>query len=143
MDSGEIISYILVFLGIAIFYPAYNVNNNFGIFFGSSIFLIGIVFFINTYFEIQNSFDLLLPSAIMILSISFLLIYISELTDKKFIILSIITGVIGLFIIFNAGNPTLNLFVLSIKNILNKLWIIILLVIATIFLVITEHKKKD
>lgn len=143
MNYSEIISYVFLLLGISLFYPSYNKTDKKGIFFGSAIFLGGIVFFITNNFEIIDDYELLVPSLIIIISVSFLMIYLSDTKDKKFIWLASVMGVVGLSTIFERGNPSLKSFAVSLVSLLGKAWAIVIIMIITIIIIINEKKSKQ
>jgi hypothetical protein len=143
MNYSEIISYVFLLLGISLFYPSYNKNDKTGIFFGSAIFLGGIVFFITNNFEIIDDYELLVPSLVIIISVSLLMIYLCDTKDKKFIWLASVMGVVGLFTIFYRGTPSLKSFFVSFISLLGKAWIIVIIMVITIILLIIEKKNKQ
>lgn len=143
MSYTEILSYIFLFIGIAIFYPSFTVNDKKGIFFGTSIFLIAIVLFAINKFEMIDDYQLLIPSLIFILSLSFLMIFFSDNSDIKYLILAIIMAAIASFSLIERGNPTLKSFAASLINFLGKYWIIVILSALTIFLLSADRKKKS
>lgn len=142
MDYTEIISYILIFLGTAIFFPSFLQDNNTGIFTGSLIFLTGLTLFITVFFEIRNSMQVFVPAALIIISVSLLMIFISDLSEKKFLFLSLLTGIIGIYILLEEGNSTVDSFAGSIKLVFSKSWIVLLLVVVTIVLITLERRSS-
>ena len=130
-------------MGISLFYPSYNKNDKTGIFLGSAIFLGGIVFFITNNFEIIEDYELLVPSLVIIISVSLLMIYLCDTKDKKFIWLASVMGVVGLFTIFDKGNPSLKSFAVSLVSLLGKAWIIVIIMIITIIIIMNEKKNKQ
>lgn len=142
LNYSEIVSYVFLLLGISLFYPSYNKTDKIGIFFGSAIFLGGIVFFITNNFEIIDYYELLVPSLVIIISVSFLMIYLSDTKDKKFIWLALVMGVVGLFTIFDRGNPSLKSFAVSLVSLLGKAWAIVIIMIITIIIIMNEKKSK-
>ena len=140
LDYSEIIVYTLLFLGLSVFYPSFNKKNKMGIFFGATIFLIGITFFTTSYFEIGDNSQILIPSIALITGISFLLIFLADTSDKKFLFMGLLICAVGIFTVIDRGNPGIISYIISIKNLTGKFWIIVLLVIVTVFVLSKERK---
>ena len=143
LDYSEIIAYTLLFLGTTVFYPSFNKNDKLGIFLGSTIFLIGITFFITNYFEINDTSQILIPSTLLIVAISFLLIFLADTHNKKFLYIGLLICAVGIFTVFDRGNPEIGSYFISIKNLIGKFWIVALLVIVTVFILSKESKKDQ
>ncbi len=142
LDYSEIIAYTLLILGITVFYPSFNKKDKLGIFFGSTIFLIGMTFFTTSYFEIGDTSQILIPSIVLITAISSLMMFLVDTSDKKFLYMGLLICAVGIFTVIDRGNPEILSYIISIKNLTGKFWIIVLLVIVTIF-VLSKERKKD
>lgn len=142
IEYWEIIAYALLFLGMTIYYPSYNKNYTAGIFWGSAIFLTGVISFISSYFELVNISGMIISALLFILSFSILLIFLADTDNKKFLYISILIGAFGVFTLIDSGNPALSSFLNAIESLLGKFWIILLLTIVTI-IILNIEKKKD
>lgn len=139
LDYEEIIAFTLLFLGISIFYKSFYKIHKTGTFLGSFIFLAGMVLLITSYFETSYNAPILIPSFLLSAGISLFMAFLSDNSDRKFLYLGIIIAAMGLFVVFDLGNPGFGSYFISMKNILKKFWV--LLVLLAILITILSREK--
>jgi len=145
INNNELIGYTLITYGLSLFYSAFIESRKLIIFIGSTVFLIGIFFFITGNFEFENTDKIYVPAVIFILSINYLMLFLSDRSFKF--------GMYAAIILFTAGIGTLALmsihgienFITSTMNILNIYWPVLIILLAVIALVNKDikEKKKD
>lgn len=143
LGYSEIIAFSLMLLGIAIYYPAYNKKTNNGIFWGSVIFLSGIVSFISANYELPGTSEIIIPAILFIISFSLFLIFLSDTGKKLFLWISLFVGAVGGFTLYDRGNPVLDTFFNAIISLSEKFWIVLLLAAVTIVILNLENKKNQ
>ncbi len=142
LANEEILSYTFIFYGISSVYISFGKNNKLRLFVGTTVFLVGIIFFIFNYFEIFYSTKIIFPSALLILGISSLMLYIDNIKDKVVLYISLILILAGIVFTASAGTMHLGSFLSSVINILFKYWIVILIA-AIIFMAIRRDDGEN
>ena len=145
INNDELIGYGLITYGLSLFYSAFIQSRKLFIFIGSTIFLIGVFFFIMGNFEFEKTDKIYVPTAIFILSISYLMLFLSDRSFKL--------GMYAAIILFTAGMGTLALmsphgienFITYTVDIFKKYWPVLIILFAVITLVNKDikGKKKD
>lgn len=135
----EIIAYTLLLLGISIFYKSFIKIQKTGIFFGSFIFLTGIALLTTSHFETSYKAPILIPAFLISVAVAFFMIFFSDKSDKKFAYLGFIICVMGIFVVVDQGIPEFSSYIISIKNIVEKFWIVLVL-IAVLILILCREK---
>ncbi len=145
INNDELIGYGLITYGLSLFYSAYIESRKLFIFIGSTVFLIGVFFFITGNFEFENTDKIYVPAVIFILSISSLMIFLSDTGFKL--------GMYAAIILFTAGIGALALmsshgvdnFINYTVNIFKIYWPVLIILLAVITLVNKDikGKKKD
>jgi len=145
INNNELIGYGLITYGLSLFYSAYIESRKIFVFIGSTVFLIGIYFFITGNFEFENTDKIFVPAVIFILSVSSFMLYLS---DKGFKV-----GMYAAIILFTAGVGSLALmsthgienFITYAVSIFNIYWPVLIILLAVIALVNKDikGKKKD
>lgn len=141
LEYSEIIAYSLMLLGISIYYPSYNKNQIKGIFWGSVIFLSGIISFVSGNYELSGTSEIMIPAILLMISFSMLLIFFADTTKKLFMWIGLPVGAVGVFTLFDRGNPVLKSFIYAIISLTRKFWIVLLLAIVTILILKLEKRK--
>jgi len=145
INNDELIGYGLITYGLSLFYSAFIESRKLFIFIGSTIFLIGVFFFIIGNFDFENTDKIFVPAAIFILSVSSLMSFLSDTGFKL--------GMYAAIILFTAGMGTLALmsthgidnFITYAVDIFKKYWPVLIILLAVIALVNKDikEKKKD
>ena len=145
INNDELIGYSLITYGLSLFYSAFIENRKIFIFIGSTVFLIGIYFFITGNYVFENTDKIFVPATIFILSFSSFMLYLS---DKAFKV-----GLYAAIILFTAGVGSLALmsthgienFISYTVSIFNIYWPVLIILLAVIALINKDikGKKKD
>ena len=142
INNDELIGYGLITYGLSLFYSAFIQSRKLFTFIGSTIFLIGVFFFIMGNFEFEKTDKIYVPAAIFILSISYLMLFLSDRSFKF--------GMYAAIILFTSGIGTLALmsthgienFITYTINIFNIYWPVLIILLAVIALVNKDIKEK-
>ena len=142
INNDELIGYGLITYGLSLFYSAYIESRKLFIFIGSTVFLIGVFFFIMGNFEFENTDKIFIPAAIFILSVSSFMLYLSDTGFK--------VGMYSAIILFTAGIGALAImsthgienFITYTVNIFNIYWPVLIILLAVIALVNKDIKGK-
>jgi len=142
INNDELIGYGLITYGLSLFYSAFIKSRKLFIFIGSTIFLIGVFFFIMGNFEFEKTDKIYVPAAIFILSISYLMLFLSDRSFKF--------GMYAAIILFTSGIGTLAImsmhgienFITYTINIFNIYWPVLIILLAVIALVNKDIKEK-
>jgi len=145
INNDELIGYGLITLGLSSFYSAYIENRKLFIFVGSTVFLIGVLFLTIGSFEFENTGQIFLSAAIIMLSVSFLMVFISNSSFKLGLYAAIILLAGGISTLLLTSTRGIKNFFSNTIDIFNIYWPVIIILIAVITLVNKElkEKKKD
>ena len=142
INNDELIGYGLITYGLSLFYSAFIESRKLFIFIGSTVFLIGVFFFITGNFEFENTDKIFVPAAIFILSVSSFMLFLSDTGFKL--------GMYAAIILFTAGMGMLALmsphgienFITYTVDIFKKYWAVLIILLAVIALVNKDIKGK-
>jgi hypothetical protein len=138
--NTDLLSYLLVFLGLSYAYNSFG-NNRKGILFASTVvFLIGLMLFVISNFEIQQVSKIILPSSMMIIGIGLLMIYIDGHKVTYLFVLSLLFILVGVIISITRGRLTFISFLSSGVSIAGKYWPF-LVIFAGILLLYRKRKS--
>ena len=129
-------------VGMSLFYHSFLKENKSGVFFGSTLFLIGIFLFTLSHFEIANAGKLLIPSLLIITAVGLLLGYFLISKDKFALIVSTACLIIGTTILIFRSDTTFKSYLYAVIEFLEMYWIIILISGGIILLISKEIKKE-
>ena len=129
----ELLGYVFIFFGLSYVFNSFG-NSRKGVLFTSTvIFLVGLVLFIISNFEIQQLSKLIIPSSLMIIGIGLLMTYIDGDQLTFVFILSLLFIAAGIIMTITHGEITFRSFISSFIGITAKYWPI-LLIFAGVFL---------
>ena len=142
ITNDELIGYGLMIYGLSLFYSAHIENRKSLIFIGSAVFLLGLMFFILGNFVFEHTDVIFIPAAIFILSISALMLFLSDTSYKA--------GLYSFIILFTAGIGSLAIFSThGIDNITGNAvtvftlyWPVLIILAAVVILVNRDKKEK-
>ncbi len=133
IHSVELLGYVFIFFGLSYVFNSFG-NRRKGVLFTSTIiFLVGVVLFIISNFEIQQQSKLIIPSFLLIIGIGLLMTYIDGNQLTYFLILSLLFIIAGIIITIIHGEITFHSFCSSFLGVTEKYWSVIL-ISAGIFL---------
>jgi hypothetical protein len=123
-------------------YTSFGNNQQIVLFFGSSLFLTGLLLFLVSNFEFADDYDVIFPAVLLILGINFLMLFFDNPPKKNFLAISLTAIASAVAVTIVLGTITINNFVNAIGNIGSKYWPVIVIAAGLIILLSIEHKKK-
>lgn len=133
IPNVELLGYVFIFFGLSYVFNSFG-NGRKGVLFTSTvIFLVGLVLFVISNFEIQHLSKLIIPSSLMIIGIGLLMTYIDRGQISYILVLSLLFIAAGIIISIIHGGITFSLFFTSLVGVMSKYWAV-LLIFAGIFL---------
>jgi len=142
LDNIELLAYTFIFYGISSVYVSFGNNKRFQLFIGTTAFLIGIVFFLISNFDIFNSSGLIFPSVLLILGIGSGMLFLDNTDDKAILFVSIIFVLLGIIYSASVGSLKFLSFINSIVSITDKYWVVALITLVIIILLRRENKAN-
>ncbi len=139
--SFEIVSYVLIFTGLGLFFNSFGKRNSALLFTGSFIFLAGIAFFLINNFEFRNYKQIILPALTLNIGISFLMLFLDNFSEKIYFWISLIFIGMGIAAVYFMGSFSLSAFLNSLIKITISYWSIFLIAIGIFFILIRSEKK--
>ncbi|MHB8578645.1 MAG: hypothetical protein ACYDA4_02150 [Ignavibacteriaceae bacterium] len=133
-SAGEILSYVLAVYGIITVYLSAGKDKKLNLFFGTIIFLSGIILFVINNFDFYKLSGILFPSVFFIIGIGFIMLFIDNPSDKRILTLAIIFLIFGMTLTILLGTPSFQSFLYAILYVFKKHWLLILILILIILL---------
>lgn len=141
VGNYEILAYTFSFYGLSTVYASMGHNKKLQLFWGSSIFLIGIDFLIVSRFDVFNTSGIIFPSILFILGISCFILFIDNIDDKAILFVSIIFVLLGLIYSTSIGNLRIMSFIDSLISLISGYWIMLIIVLL-VFIVIRRKEEE-
>jgi hypothetical protein len=139
IHNVELLGYVFITFGLSYVFNSFG-NKRKGVLFSSTvIFLIGLVLFIISNFEIQHLSKLIIPSILMIIGIGLLMTYIDGDQITNILLISLLFIASGIIITITHGEMTFHSFFSSFIGVTEKYWSIIL-IFAGVFLLFRKGK---
>jgi len=142
INNDELIGYSLITYGLSLFYSAYIESRKLFIFIGSTVFLIGIYFFITGNYEFENTDKIFVPAVIFILSVSSFMIYLSDKGFKVGLYAAIILLTLGIGSLALMSTHGIANFIAYTFSIFNIYWPVLIILLAVIALVNKDMKGR-
>lgn len=142
VTTVELLGYALIFYGITLVYTSFGKNHTGILFIGSSLFLTGLLLFLINNFEFTNSNEIIFPAVLLIIGINFLMLFLDNTERLSFIAVSLTAIFSAIIVTFLLGSITFRTFFISIINIVEKYWPIVIIAVGLIVLLNIEHKRK-
>jgi hypothetical protein len=133
IHNVELLGYVFIFLGLSYVFNSFGNRRKWILFTSTVIFLVGLVLFTISNFEIQHISKLIIPSSLMIIGIGLLMTYINGDQVSYVFVLSLLFIAAGIIIIIMYGGITFRSFISSFIEVTEKYWPV-LLVFAGVFL---------
>ncbi|TDJ56572.1 MAG: hypothetical protein E2O46_00850 [Ignavibacteria bacterium] len=145
INNDELIGYGLITYGLSLFYSAFIESRKLFVFIGSTVFLIGVFFFITGNFEFENTDKIFVPAAIFILSVNSLMVFLSDTSFKLGLYAAIILFAAGLGALAITSTHGIENFINYTVNIFKIYWPVLIILFAVVALVNVDlkDKKKD
>ena len=134
VELTDILSYSLLVIGIALVYSETLRQNRLSVFVGSIIFLFGVYFLITENFNLNISEDFYIPLILIFGGTGLLILYITIVTHKTYLYLSLIFLSAGIAIIVSKSHWGLKAFFLSLLPVVNSLLPVVIIFLFIIFL---------
>ena len=123
----ELLGYVFIFFGLSYVFNALG-NNRKGVLFTSTvIFLIGMILFVISNFEIQQLSKLIIPASLIIIGTGLLITYIDGDQVIIVFVLSLLFITAGIILIITHRGITFYSFYSSFIEITKKYWLVILI----------------
>jgi hypothetical protein len=90
LNFERIIAYLVVVVGGFEAITAFSSSNNGRVFWGSALFLIGLLMVLISYDFVPSSWNQIWPSALIIPGLSFLMLYFSNMKESRVLIIAIL-----------------------------------------------------
>ena len=91
--------YLLQFIGLVFVFTSMGKNQRAVLFLGSVIFMAGIIFFVKDNYEILDYTKIVIPSILICFGTGFFLLYIDNVKENSFLVLSLVIFSVALFMI--------------------------------------------
>jgi len=131
---SDILSYVMIAVGMILVYSEIVRQNRVFIFLGSLIFLVGIFFLITENFYVELNSNMSVPIILIFAGAGLLLVHITTSTKNIFLIASVILLSVGLTLLLVGSHWKVDLFINSVLPVINYLWPVVLIVIILILL---------
>lgn len=138
----EILAYTFIFYGVSQVYLSMGNDKKLALFLGSAIFLLGVEFFLLDNFDITSTSSIIFPSALLILGISSLMLFLDNTGDKAIMFISLIFILLGIIYSTNVGSMRFGNFFTALFQLFSRYWLIFVLSLVIIFF-ISREKKSD
>ena len=99
LNFNEYYYYILQFIGLAFVFTSIGKSNYGMLFAGSTLFMTGVTLLVVNQFEILSPVKIILPSVLVISGTGFIMLYIDNMQENTFLILSVIQFAIAILLI--------------------------------------------
>ncbi len=139
----EIFAYTFIFYGISQVYLSMGNDKKLALFVGSAIFLLGVEFFLIDNFDINSTSSIIFPSALLILGISSLMLFLDNTSDKAIMFISLIFILLGIIYSTNVGSMRFGNFFDALFQLFTRYWLIFILALVIIFIISREKKSID
>jgi len=143
VESTELLGYAMIFYGINLVYTFFGKHRHGILFTGTALFLVGLFLFITNNFEFINERAIIFPSILLIVGISFLMLFFDDTARKNFLLISVTLILSAVTVTVLIGSITVTLFINSITKIIVKYWPVALITIGLIIILHRDNKKSS
>ncbi len=141
LSGWAIFGYALIFYGISDVYLSLGKNRKISLFFGTVLFLIGILIYVLNNFLIFWGMAVLIPSVFFIPGIAYLMLSYDNPSVKKYYIIGIVLILAGLFTTVINGQFNFSSFYHSMLKITSYYWQIVLIITVILIFITFEEKN--
>lgn len=135
VSFNDALNYSIIMLGIGMVYTGFTDDNKLLIFLGSTVFLIGIVFLVQSDFEVHGLEKVTASLVLLVAGSSLFTVFISD-TDKKWLlIISLLLWIAGMVFLLIDSSVAAGGFFESIVKVGLKFWYIFFITFFIIFLI--------
>jgi len=139
-----IFSFAAFFSGLLIFYNSFGTKHVLPVFIGTGVFLVGVFTFLVESFLIDFTLPLGFAATFYIIGFSLLLVFVEDVKRKKVFYMAAILLTASTIISVFTGNLNLTRFFVSLVEVVQEYWLLLLSAVATILFLYYEqtHSKK-
>jgi len=130
----DVLSYLLLIIGIAIVYTESIRRNRFSVFLGTIVFLMGVYFLVSENFSMNISEGMSIPLILIFAGAGLLTLHISTSTGKIFLVIALILITAGLTLLTANSSWKFSSFIKSIIPVFNLLWPVLIIIGVLILL---------
>jgi len=134
IQSIELLGYLFIFFGLNYAYDSFGKNRQGVLFTATVIFLIGLILFVISKFEILQPSHLILPSVLLIIGVGLLMVWIDGEMKNQVITLSVIFLLSGIILTILKGSITFRSFFISLADMTAKYWPVLLIFAGVLLL---------
>ncbi|MBE2280660.1 MAG: hypothetical protein IAE91_09725 [Ignavibacteriaceae bacterium] len=138
-----IFAFGFILVGLATVYIVFGKHDTSALIIGTTVFLIGILIYLNEQFFLMDWQQLLLPAGLVIIGINLLMLFFDDPKNYKALFISLVFFFVPIVLLSNKGTLNLDGYIKSLWNVLEKYWLIILLAVVSLIFVLSQHKKEN
>lgn len=138
-----IFAFGFILVGLATVFIVFGKHDTSALIIGTTVFLIGILIYLNEQFFLMDWQQLLLPAGLVIIGINLLMLFFDDPKNYKALIISLVFFFVPIVLLSNKGTLNLDGYIKSLWNVLEKYWLIILLAVVSLIFVLSQHKKEN
>lgn len=139
-NNNELLGYVLVIYGLSLYYSSFLIKKKIALYFGSSLFLLGVIFLLIGSFDLQQKEQLLIPAFLFINAISSLMLYLFDKSINTAMYASMILFAVGVGTFAFVSPHGIKDFINNIISFSEVYWPVIVILTAVIVLVNREIK---
>jgi hypothetical protein len=137
----EVTSFVLLLSGFILFYTSFGDKKKIHTLIGSSLFLIGILIDILSYWDIEFNFKILYTSFFFISAVGMLLLFFEETKQKLYLYFSLLFFLLSFIIILLTGSINTGQFPLAFWDVFKEFWLIIVVIIVALIGFLSERNS--
>ena len=134
IQNIEFLGYVFICFGLSYSFSSFGKNRPGVLFTSTIIFLIGLILFVLSNFEILQPSHLVFPATLLIIGIGFLMVWIDGDLKNSALILSFLFLASGIITIAVKGGLTFRSLFISLLNLSVKYWPVFLIFAGVFFL---------
>lgn len=142
-NNFELLAVIFAALGSGMVYNSMGENKKISLFFGTAVFLTGVVFLLIGSQQVPNSSRIVFASVLYIIGISCFMLFLDNTSDKTLVLVSFIFILLGVIYTAISGSFSFNTFVETLSDLIGEFWLILLVVIIVIYILAKGSNKKE
>ncbi|NUN10535.1 MAG: hypothetical protein HUU54_15275 [Ignavibacteriaceae bacterium] len=132
----------LIFCGMGIFIFYYGTHKTTQLFVSSLVFFAGLLIFVFDNFVLDSFSAIILPSVLLMLGFSLLIVFIEDTRKVKLLIPAVVFLLFPLIIALYKGTFVFDEFFSAIGEILSLIWVMIALIGLVLFFIYATGKKN-
>ncbi|MCF8241270.1 MAG: hypothetical protein K9J16_07775 [Melioribacteraceae bacterium] len=130
LKSNLVFAYALLGYGLISVYLSLGSDQRGRLFISTAAFLIGVVLYVISQYELLNKYDIILPSVLFISGSGFMVLFIDNTNEKSFLFSSLILYTASILIIYFSGSSGIIDFITRINIIFIDYWAVFLVLMG-------------